>query len=832
MLTALAGARRAETAYDRFLDDTDAWDVAGTVTCDPTAPPDGVETGDFVGQQGQVVAGTARRPGSLSPEACLERFRALPSVVDLTTVNQYGAQFAPVHGRSVQPTGDSCYSGPGVVTVAGDPTGRFGTEINRFKIVEGRAAEPTAADEVIVSRDAARRLGLRPGDALEAAMVSYEHCLDGPAGWPEPTRFTVVGIGVGSLEVRPSSGFFINFVTTTPAFVDTIGTDAMDGAFTLVRLRSGNVPAFLAEAETAGMRMEAQLVQADYHADLQRGIRPSAQGLQILAALAGLAGVAVVGQLLIRQTALEATDHHVLRALGSSRRARFAVAAAWSVPVAVVATLTALVVAGAGSWWMPIGVAGVVEPDTGLSIDVPLFVVGAAVVALAVLLAAALPAARLAASGSPGAEAAGSPRPSRAVAALARASFPPTAITGVRMALETGRGRSAVPVRSSLLAIIAGVLALAGTVTFGASLARLLDTPRLVGWNWDSRVGYPRDAGTGEEEGEPLPRTKVVDALAAHPDVAAFGLSTIFPPFPGRSLELGDDHIPVGSMSFDTGSGNIGPSLTEGRAPSAPDELLLGPATADLLGLDVGDRVTAYGQTGEWGQPETYEDTAMEMEIVGFGILPLGGGDRLGTGATMTTDGLRVLSGSGEPDSVLLRFAPGADPARVIGELSARLGLPEPDPADLAEELALADGLPTLDVRQVNQLPLLLGVLMSLMSMAVLAHVLVSAVGARRNELALLRAIGFDRGQVRRTVAWQAATIALAALAIALPLGIVLGRRVWLVFADRIGVVPEAVVPLSFALVVPAILVAALLIAAVPARLATRPRPAVVLRSE
>ena len=379
---------------------------------------------------------------------------------------------------------------------------------------------------------------------------------------------------------------------------------------------------------------------------------------------------------------------------------------------------------------------------------------------------------------------------------------------------------------------MAGVVALTGTVTFGASLNHLLATPRFVGWNWDSRVGYPTETTSAEEDSTPVPRAQVLDALAALPDVVAYGLGTIYPPFPGRSLELGAERLPVGSMSFDSGAGSIGPSVIEGRAPVAPDELLLGPATADRLGLGVGDSVVAYGQTGEWDRPETYEDKAVEMEVVGLGILPLGAGDRLGTGATMTIDGLRLLSGVGEPDSVLLRFAPGADPATVVRQLAAGLGLPEPDPATLEEELSIADAVPTLDVRQVNQLPLLLGVLMSLMSVAVLAHVLVSAVRARRGELALLQAIGFDRRQIRRTVAWQAATTALVAVVIAVPLGIVIGRNVWLQFADRLGVVPVATVPPGLVLLAPAIIVAALLIAAAPARMATRQGPAAVLRSE
>ena len=79
-------------------------------------------------------------------------------------------------------------------------------------------------------------------------------------------------------------------------------------------------------------------------------------------------------------------------------------------------------------------------------------------------------------------------------------------------------------------------------------------------------------------------------------------------------------------------------------------------------------------------------------------------------------------------------------------------------------------------------------------------------------------------------MAWQAATIAFVALVIGVPLGIVVGRSVWLVFAERLGVVPEAVVPSTLLVVVPSVVVAALLVASVPAWLAARGVPAAARR--
>jgi ABC-type lipoprotein release transport system permease subunit len=277
----------------------------------------------------------------------------------------------------------------------------------------------------------------------------------------------------------------------------------------------------------------------------------------------------------------------------------------------------------------------------------------------------------------------------------------------------------------------------------------------------------------------------------------------------------------------------VQPSLVDGRAPTAPDELLLGTVTAARLGVGLGDEILVHGLPDQWAEPGTAVAHDVTMRVVGTGVLPFAAGDRLGTGAAVTSDGLRALSGMDQPDSLFLRFAPGADRTAVVRELIADVGLEQPDADSLEEELSpLTDEIPVLDVRQVDRLPLLLGALMVVMSLAVLAHVLVSAVSARREELALLRAIGFSRAQVRRTVAWQAVTIAFAALAVGVPLGVVVGRSVWLVFAERLGVVPEAVAPWSIVLIAPLVLVAALAVATLPGWLAARSRPAAILRAE
>jgi hypothetical protein len=86
---------------------------------------------------------------------------------------------------------------------------------------------------------------------------------------------------------------------------------------------------------------------------------------------------------------------------------------------------------------------------------------------------------------------------------------------------------------------------------------------------------------------------------------------------------------------------------------------------------------------------------------------------------------------------------------------------------------------------------------------------------------------------VSGTVAWQATTFGALALVIGIPLGVIVGRWGWNVFADHLGVVPEAVVPTATVLlIVPATILVANLLSLVPGRIASRLRPGPVLRTE
>ena len=116
---------------------------------------------------------------------------------------------------------------------------------------------------------------------------------------------------------------------------------------------------------------------------------------------------------------------------------------------------------------------------------------------------------------------------------------------------------------------------------------------------------------------------------------------------------------------------------------------------------------------------------------------------------------------------------------------------------------------------------------------ALLAQALLSSIRRRNRDLAILKTLGFERRDVRATVAWQATTVAAIGLLVGLPLGVLLGRFAWNLFATELGVVSEPVAPaVSAFLVIPATLLLANLVALLPGRIAARTRPALVLRAE
>ena len=99
---------------------------------------------------------------------------------------------------------------------------------------------------------------------------------------------------------------------------------------------------------------------------------------------------------------------------------------------------------------------------------------------------------------------------------LAGAGVPVTAATGARFALQPGRGRTAVPVRSALAGTALSVLTVVAAFTFGANLLHLVHTPRLYGQTWDvaAEFGF---GGVTPQVAERVLRFHLVDNTRGEP---------------------------------------------------------------------------------------------------------------------------------------------------------------------------------------------------------------------------------------------------------------------------------------------------------------------------
>jgi hypothetical protein len=827
-LTAAAGARRTDTAYSRLLSWANASQVTVIVTqADPTAAP-GKPTGKYFVAGGRAAEQVRRH--------YFAALGALPEVASLTVATDYNMAL-PVPGGQPD-TG---------VQVFASPDNSLGVTGDRVKVTAGRMFGPGERDQAVIDAALASREHLRPGSVLHLIGIPKDAGGSADLKLAVPLSFRVAAVGVFDDQVVGTTA-----TTAQPRVLLSAPFAATDQAVAMinlpeaaVRLRPGaSMTVFLRDAD--GLRQRYGIHASDYVtvgldgqvAATQRAIRPQALALAVFAALVALIGLAVTGQLLARQLALDATDFPVLRAIGQTRAWLAAEALLRLALVTVAGGVIAVAVAVAASPLLPIGPARVAEPHPGPDADLPALAAGFAVVALAPLLTLA-PAAWRAAARRAGFAGRG------AVAALARRSVLGTMLAGtgsatraigIRMAFDPGQGRTAVPVRTALAGTAVAVGAVVGALVFGSSLIGLVATPARYGQNWNQLL----DAGYADVSA--ADGAKVLNGI---PGLAGYAA--------GENGELlVDNSVSVPAIAVDpvdpAGRGTGYLTALTGRLPSGPGEIALGTQTLRALHRSVGQTVRVQviwrgGVPGPSGPSGAF--VMRTMRITGTVVLPAFGlpslqGTDLGSGAVVATPLLSgITADTGCDGSItcynffLLRYRDGAIPATAAATLqagAAQQGCP-PGQCTVTTDQRPGD---IRDYAGVRDTPLILGLVLALLAVGTLAHVLITGVRRRRRDLTVLKSLGFTRSQLRAVVAWQATALAVGALLIGVPAGIVAGRWTWAVFATEAGVSPQATVALPVVLLaVPAVtLLLANLIAAFPGRVAARLRPAAVLRTE
>ena len=696
-------------------------------------------------------------------------------------------------------------------------------------VLEGRLPDPSNPNEIAVSyQQGASAPAPAVGDRLDLRLFEPNGPVP-PGVFPTdltpqpPTRVTVVGrvLFPGDL-----TGDQTNLLVTPAYRAAHAGAWACDGGIYQLRDGLAGLPDFEV-ALTSVQKLPFTSLRANEAVYVARETSFDATILRSFGLLLAAASLLVLGQAIARRTVLDATDNPTLRALGMTRRQVFRVGLIPGVLIGAVGTVLAVTIAVGLSGLFPRGVAAVIEPNPGIHIDGAVLLIGALVSAAAALLAAGVPAWRMARAtgGVLGtSELGAAERSSRIVAGLTRLGMPPSAVSGSRLALEPGHGRTAVPVRSAIVGLSLAVACMVAALGFASSMQRFESTPLLQGITFQWGAGNPF---TGRAFA-----ALVVPAVEKTPGIGSITAANFT-----RSVQLTSPEadLSVNVWGLQQLRGPLQhPLLLEGRWPTSPDEIAVGRQTARSLGVGLGDVV--HVRTG---------DNEADMKVVGIPVFPdIGFGAGLGQGAGMTWEGFKTFFPSESVGLLFGNFAPGTDSAaQQDAVMSGIHNSPEAKAIGFLQALRIkvVDGQVQIPQGNVNvaatarsrRLPLVLSLLFALAAFATLVHVLVTSIRRRRRDLAILKTIGFRRRQITWVVAWQASTLAAMALLIGLPAGVLIGRWTWALYADRIGIPASPAVDwVTLALLIPAVLLVANLVALVPGLIARRTRPAIVLRAE
>ena len=619
------------------------------------------------------------------------------------------------------------------------------------RLLEGRRPDPADPHEVLANPFTQKVLGLEVGDTVTVGTFGPDQITeDGepeePTGPEIPLEVTGIAVTAYDLADPEGGGFY-----ATPAFYDEYGTRAFTYGPTLqVSTAEGADPGDVVERVVSDFDLDEVFVneRSQQTERIEDGTRVLSVGLWAFAAVAGLAALVAGAQALHRRTAEAADDLPALRAVGFSRSECALAVIAASLPGVVLGVALAAVLAGLGSATMPIGSARRAEPSPGIDIDL-LALGGGGLVLLALLsLAAVVGALRTVRIGLDGSVASRSRTPTASL--LASGRFSPSSQLGVAMALDPGEGRTAVPVRSALVGAAFGVAGVAAALTFGSGLDALVDDPAASGWNWTFR------ADVADEDLETLIDVDGVD------DVGRIDFGQVVAG--GRRLTGVSMIAEHGAPSF---------TVVDGRMPSGPREVALGPNTASELRAGIGDTI-------HLAVPST--DDELDAVVVGTVLVPTFDENPFNEGVALAPDTHAQVRQSEGFRELVVGFDDDVDQdeaaqriREVLPDALSVYAFPSPPPD--VENLA-----------GVQHLPRLLGVFLGLLALAAVAHALATSVRRRRHDLGIVRSLGFIGRDIVRTLTAQSWTLVILGLAVGIPLGVAVGRVAWGVVADGIGV--------------------------------------------
>ena len=709
--------------------------------------------------------------------------------------------FAVLSAAVLNPDGTNA-TDPTRIPIAGSVDGALFDQ-DRFTVTQGRMANPERADEVVVSQLVADTLGLHVGQTLPIGIITADAPSPGP-GQPfdlhERVDATIVGIGkLNSEVVEDDVGRFPTYIVATPALTRPLLDCCVSWMWFGLQLDHGNADVTTVEHEyIAALAQNTSLqfrVTGQVEAQAQRAIEPEAIALVAFGAIAAAAGLLVAGQAIGRQLRTGREDLDILRALGAGPGMTTSDGLVGVVGAIVIGALVAAGVAIALSPLGPIGPVRDVDPSPGIAVDWT--VLGGGLVVFD-----RRP--RRARGGSRISQRTTSGRSSRS--ATYRADFGDrarrrglgaagTGSGGIRFALEAGRGRTAVPVRSAMAGTALAVVLVVATLTFGNSLASLVSRPALYGWDWSYALESTDGYGPIPPQGQTM--------LDNDPDVAASaGVYFATVDIDGQAVPaiFGSTHAALAppilsghtldrhARSDRARRGHLGAAAQAGRrhrrsqlrksdrpvlerrAAAPPcrrnrhhargrnprrSPLVDGHGSADVLRADSGRR------------PESLRSPfGAEHDLRTL---------RDGADPTAAAQSLQQIADS--VNEVLT-----ADPTAAAFGAGVYL-LPVQRPAEI------------VNYRSMGNTPPILAAGLAAGAVVALGLTLAASVRRRRRDLALLKTLGFTHRQLAAVVAWQASVAAVVGIVVGVPVGIVLGRWLWILFAHQIFAVPRPTVP-------------------------------------
>lgn len=792
-LGALAGARRTDSAYGRYLRSVNASDVAVDVP-GPLLP---------------VIRDIEREPGTLSTAAWI------------------GVNAQPVIDGKID---DSFLTD----ALSGSLDGEFYRQ-DKLTVLAGRMPPATATDEVVLTPNMAAAFHVTVGDHMTWELYASP-LRDGLPTAAEPRPAGRVTFLVAAIANVPPAlvDQFDNVATAIlpPAATARFLNGEFQFGWVAMRLRGGDAAVPALQRRLASLSQELtrrydfplsftiRRMSVVKH-EAQQAIEPQAVALAVLGGLAALAMLVLIAQGLAQLLSRSAADAPTLRAIGASRNEAALTAAIWGAAAVAGAVLIAVAGAVAVSPLAPVGPVRRYDPVRGIQAD--WLVLGAGGATLLVLLTAMLTWLAWRAVRYEGELP--SARSSAVVRGAIRAGLPVTLIAGIRHALERGSGRMRAPVRATLTGSVVAVMALVAALVFGASLTGLVGQPVKYGWNWNLLI--QSQGGWGS-----WPPGSLDQTIAAQPGVAGWAELGF------AQLSIRDTEVPTMGLVQHNAAHPVEPPTTSGHPLSGPNQIELGAVTMRQLGLHLGDKLLL----GHDRRPLTVVGTVTlpSLGVVLTDHVSLGRGAMMDWTTLMAVLGMPThLTESGVDNSV----ASPAYPATVafdvrsqsaataliarIAAISARTGSPGG-----TYPLPPQRGAAVVNASQMGSEPLVLATGVAAAAVLALGLTILASVRQRRRDLALLKALGLRARQIRAVVAWQTCTILVVAAIVGVPLGIAAGRWAWTSFANSVGVVPAPVVPAAALLVGVAVLLAAgNLLALLPAQLAARIAPAATFRT-